>query len=91
MFYVISYDVTDNKRRLKVSNILDDYGDRVQYSVFECILGGKKYDEMVRRLKEVIDEENDKLRIYPLCGTCKEKVLIMGKGELFSVEDVYVY
>ena len=37
-FYLISYDISNDKRRLKVMKALEDYGTRVQYSVFECWL-----------------------------------------------------
>lgn len=38
MLYTISYDIPDDKRRLKIAKILLDYGPRVQYSVFEAQL-----------------------------------------------------
>ncbi|MEW6376162.1 MAG: CRISPR-associated endonuclease Cas2, partial [Thermodesulfobacteriota bacterium] len=38
MFYVVSYDIPDDQRRIKIAKILEDFGDRVQYSVFECLL-----------------------------------------------------
>jgi len=40
MLYVISYDIPDDERRLKVAKILLDFGRRVQYSVFEAHLAG---------------------------------------------------
>ncbi len=51
MFCIVSYDLPDDGRRLKLSKILLDFGDRVQYSVFECILKDKKMlDKMKNRI-----------------------------------------
>ncbi|MHC5821254.1 MAG: CRISPR-associated endonuclease Cas2, partial [Nostoc sp.] len=46
LFYVIVYDISCDKRRKKVSDLLSGYGQRVQYSVFECILNQNKYNEL---------------------------------------------
>lgn len=43
LFYVICYDIPDDKRRKKISDLLEVYGSRVQYSVFECVLNSKQY------------------------------------------------
>lgn len=40
--YLIIYDITDNKRRRKVSKILEKYGIRIQFSAFECELNEQK-------------------------------------------------
>ena len=42
LLYVVTYDIPSNKRRKKVSDLLEGYGRRVQYSVFECLLSAKK-------------------------------------------------
>ena len=38
MFYVVAYDIRDDRRRTRVAKILEDFGDRAQYSVFEMEL-----------------------------------------------------
>jgi CRISPR-associated protein Cas2 len=43
MFYVVSYDIPEDRKRDRVSKTLLDFGARVQYSVFECILDGKQF------------------------------------------------
>ena len=37
-FVVIAYDIVDDKHRTKISKLLEGYGERVNYSVFECML-----------------------------------------------------
>ena len=49
--YLVSYDITSDKRRRKVVKILEGYGFRVQYSVFECELSSKQFKELSKRLE----------------------------------------
>ncbi|NET61636.1 MAG: CRISPR-associated endonuclease Cas2 [Symploca sp. SIO2E6] len=46
LLYVVAYDIPDDKRCKKVSDLLEGYGKRVQYSVFECVLSQAKYEEL---------------------------------------------
>jgi CRISPR/Cas system-associated endoribonuclease Cas2 len=52
LFYVVTYDVPCDKRRRKIAKLLEGYGQRVQYSVFECVLTDNKYQELKQRLKK---------------------------------------
>ncbi|MEH2061927.1 MAG: CRISPR-associated endonuclease Cas2 [Nostoc sp.] len=66
LFYVIVYDIPCDKRRKKVSDLLEGYGQRVQYSVFECILDQNKYKELKKRLHKQVKSPEDSVRFYPL-------------------------
>ena len=66
LLYIITYDIPDDRRRKKVSDLLEGYGQRAQYSVFECILSEKKYSELQRRLKKRVKIEEDSIRFYPI-------------------------
>jgi CRISPR-associated protein Cas2 len=55
MNYIISYDIPDTKRRTKIAKTLLDFGDRVQYSVFEAELTDELYCKMRRRLKRYLE------------------------------------
>ena len=66
LFYIISYDIHCHKRRKKVSDLLEGYGKRVQYSVFECVLTTRKYNELKSRLLPHINYQEDSLRFYPV-------------------------
>jgi CRISPR-associated protein Cas2 len=79
MFYVISYDVVDDARRNRVSETLLDYGQRVHYSVFECTLKDDLAEKMVERLKKIIVPEKDRIRIYSLCASCRQRLQWFGK------------
>jgi len=88
MFLVVSYDIADDKRRTRVAKKLKDFGVRVQYSVFECILEQEKIDEMKQEVARLLDEE-DSVKIYYLCEACKKK--INSYGEAGVTEDPAVY
>jgi len=79
---VVSYDIHDDKRRTKVMKTLAGYGERVQYSVFECELRPADLDRLKERLRDLIDERQDDVRFYPLCESCLRKTTMLGKAEL---------
>ncbi|MGI0480838.1 CRISPR-associated endonuclease Cas2 [Geminocystis sp. CENA526] len=80
LFYVICYDIPDDKRRKKISDLLEGYGSRVQYSVFECVLPDKKYKELQTRIKKIYKSEEDNLRFYPVSSHTLIKVEVWGIG-----------
>ena len=86
MIYMVCYDIAEPKRLAKVSKTLLNFGIRVQYSFFQCELSKSQYIMLIDRLRELIDEETDKLYFYPLCGKCIEKVVTQGTGELIAVK-----
>mgnify|MGYP001613998057 FL=1 len=90
MFYLVSYDIPDTKRRTKLAKTLEDFGDRVQYSVFECILDNKLLDKMVKRIHKIAKAEDDSIRIYSICANCEKIIKVIGQGEVTKNEEVYI-
>ena len=90
MLYVVSYDIPNDRRRTRVHSALTGYGEWVQYSVFECFLTHKQRLLMENRLRKEIKLQEDTIRIYGLCGTCKAKVNVLGLGETPHEEMVYL-
>ncbi len=90
MFYIVSYDIPDDKRRTKLAKILKDYGDRVQESVFECILDKNLLDKMAEKINKVINQKEDSVRVYALCANCEKNIRIMGIGKVTCDEEVYI-
>lgn len=90
MFIAVSYDISDDRRRNKVLNILKDYGTHVQYSVFECNLNSEQFQKLHQRIKSVIKEGEDNVRFYFLCQACVERVIIVGYGRLTEEVEVYI-
>ncbi len=89
LFWVISYDIKDDRRRTHVAKRLKDYGTRVQYSVFECILPEEKFRELINRLRKFVEEE-DSIRFYKICENCRKKIFIYGRGKVTENEEVYI-
>ena len=75
---LISYDIENNKARTKLANILLNYGQRIQYSVFEAYLEPKALGSLLDEVKEFVDPETDSLRVYPICKRCDDRVIVMG-------------
>jgi CRISPR-associated protein Cas2 len=90
MLYVIAYDIADDGRRVKVAEVLKDFGRRVQYSVFEARLDAELLERLRQRVCREIDEEDDTVRIYRLCGDCEPRAEIFGQGRRSTEEKVYV-
>lgn len=89
-FTVVAYDIPDDRRRKRVANILEDYGERVQYSVFECELTKEQRATMERLIADEIDESEDGVRLYAICERCVKRISILGQGQLWSEEDVLI-
>ena len=89
-FYVLAYDITDNRRRAKVVKLLESLGFRVQGSVFEGYINSQEIERLIRRLSLVIDRDSDSMRIYPLCESCRAKMTLIGVGKVNEPPDSVV-
>jgi CRISPR-associated protein Cas2 len=78
LLYLVTYDISCNKRRKKVSDLLEGYGQRVQYSVFECVLSPEKYAELRQRLRKRVKDTEDSIRFYPLSRHTLNQVEVWG-------------
>lgn len=83
MLMLITYDVNTEdaggrKRLRKVAKECVNYGQRVQNSVFECILDAAQYRLVKHKLEQLIDPEKDSLRFYNLGNNYKTKVEHIG-------------
>lgn len=88
---LVSYDVaTADKvgaRRLRrVAKICQNYGQRVQYSVFECIVEPAQWTMMRQQLLAVIDDAQDSLRFYFLGANWQKRVEHVGAKEAVDME-----
>lgn len=78
MLTLIAYDIADPKRLTKVAKTCEDYGVRVQYSVFECHLAPDDFDTLWLTLLDLIDEREDRLVAYKLDARCAKETLTAG-------------
>jgi len=91
MFVLVSYDVAtgdaEGERRLRrVAKACKDYGQRVQYSVFECIVDPAQWAYLKQRLISEIDQEKDSLRFYYLGSNWRRRVEHIGAKETIDQE-----
>ncbi|MBN2512373.1 MAG: CRISPR-associated endonuclease Cas2 [Sedimentisphaerales bacterium] len=91
MFVLISYDVATSEdggqRRLRrVAKACKDFGQRVQYSVFECIVDPAQWAVLRQRLIDEIDADKDSLRFYYLGSNWKHRVEHVGAKEALDQE-----
>lgn len=90
-FVIISYDISNDKRRTKIMKALEDYGTRVQYSVFECHLQSKELERLKKRLAPLVNPKDwDSIRIYYLCINDVLRTEIIGKGQVTIDPDFYM-
>lgn len=83
MMVLVSYDVavseTDGQSRLrKVAKTCENYGQRVQFSVFECLVDPAQWAVLKAKLTEIIDLESDSLRFYYLGANWERRVEHIG-------------
>jgi CRISPR-associated protein Cas2 len=91
MMVLICYDVDTTtvggqKRLRKVAKTCEDYGQRVQYSVFECLVDAALFTKLKHRLTELIDTDKDSLRFYYLGDKWKPRVEHIGAKASLDLE-----
>ncbi|MBJ6359946.1 CRISPR-associated endonuclease Cas2 [Paenibacillus sp. GCM10012307] len=90
MLVLITYDVStsskEGRRRLsQVAKKCLDYGQRVQNSVFECMVDATQFRRLKYELEELIDETTDSLRFYNLGDNYKTKVQHVGAKPSYDI------
>ena len=71
---VIIYDITDDKRRRLLSNLLEGWGKRVNRSVFECLISSSvKFEKLKAGIQNIVEKKTDSVRVYTVCLNCIEK------------------
>ena len=91
MMVLITYDVETTsepgkKRLRKVARHCMNFGQRVQNSVFECLVDPAQFAELKFRLKNLIDVEKDSIRFYFLGSNWKNKVEQIGVRTSYDPE-----
>lgn len=92
MYILITYDVsTPDKagqtRLRKVAKTCLDYGQRVQYSIFECKIEPSQLVEFREKLLNIIDPDTDSIRIYNLGNNWSKRVEHLGKNDDYNIEE----
>lgn len=64
--YIVTYDVSDDRRWRKVFRIMRGHGDHLQYSVFRCDLSDRERIGLMEKLSRVIKHDTDQVLLFPL-------------------------
>lgn len=75
----------------KVAKTCQNYGQRVQNSVFECIVDNTQLTELKIKLLDIIDTNEDSLRVYIIGNNYKSKVEHFGTKKAMNLEDVLFF
>lgn len=95
MMVLITYDVkvttdTGKKRLRQVAKQCQNYGQRVQNSVFECLLDPTQFAILKHNLEDIADPETDSLRYYFLGANWKRRVEHYGNKEIYDPEGILI-
>ncbi|MBK7931778.1 MAG: CRISPR-associated endonuclease Cas2 [Bryobacterales bacterium] len=91
MQHIVTYDLADDKRRHRASELLLGYGRRLEESVFFIDVDEPLLSEMIGRLERILVPEEDCVHIFALCSACQEKIRVLGRGRIPKDEDFYVF
>lgn len=82
LFYLIIYDLPDNKaankRRTRLHKMLSGYGQWTQYSVFECFLTAVQFATLQTKVEKLIKSEEDSVRVYVLDAGALKRTITYG-------------
>ena len=95
MLVLVSYDVATSEaggaRRLhRVAKVCQNYGQRVQYSVFECLVDPAQWAVFRQKLIKEIDPQSDSLRFYFLGANWKRRVEHVGAKPALDQEGTLI-
>lgn len=88
--WVVSYDISDNARRLRVADYLLGWGERVLESVFECVWRADQMPGVQQHLQALIDPASDRLWLVPVCHRCREAAQVNGQRRRSGDAGYYV-
>jgi CRISPR-associated protein Cas2 len=96
MMVLVSYDVSTTtpagRRRLqRVAKACKDYGQRVQYSVFECEVDPAQWVVFKERLQEIFNPEEDSLRFYYMGSNWERRVEHVGAKPAVDLKGPLIY
>ncbi|MBD3177120.1 MAG: CRISPR-associated endonuclease Cas2 [Armatimonadia bacterium] len=91
MLVLVTYDVSTateggDARLRRVAKACEDYGQRVQFSVFECLVDPAQWAKLKHRLEKLIEPETDSLRYYYLGANWRNRVEHVGAKKSYDPE-----
>lgn len=91
MLHLIAYDIANPKRLRRVAKICEDYGIRVERSVFECDLSDTDMAAFWTRLCQTVDTREDCVVSYRIGAIDRRHIRRLGGvGETLSADDIVI-
>ncbi|EWM19883.1 CRISPR-associated endonuclease Cas2 [Kutzneria sp. 744] len=78
---LVCYDISADGIRARVAAYLQQWGDRIQRSVFVCSLAPEDLIEVIARLTAMVEPATDAVHILPACGTCWSRLVAIGQAD----------
>ncbi|MGA7933664.1 MAG: CRISPR-associated endonuclease Cas2 [Kovacikia sp.] len=91
MLVLVVYDISDNKRRLKLSNFLEGQGRRVQDSVFECFLDLEAMKKLYQQVQRRVKADEDNVRFYWIPADSLPRTLAIGSSPPEPPPKCYIF
>ena len=91
MLRIVAYDITSPKRLRRVAIACLDYGIRIEKSVFECDLRNDQFEELLERLKGIVNRDVDSLVCYSICAACEKNVITYGPLRHLEPSNIRVF
>lgn len=79
-WYLVSYDIRDQKRWRQAYTQLQGRGERIQYSLFRCRLNRTEMEALRWELEKVLNDDDDLMFVH-LCPRCAERIQERGQGK----------
>ncbi|NJR63960.1 MAG: CRISPR-associated endonuclease Cas2 [Cyanobacteria bacterium CRU_2_1] len=90
MLTLVVYDIADDRRRVKLANLLEGYGRRVQESVFECFLTFDEMKKLHQKVSGRVKPTEDNVRFYWIPSGALAKTLVIGSAAPAPPPSVYI-
>ena len=88
-FFVLAYDTPSAKRRRRIIKVIETYGHRINYSVYELMLTQAQHSRVIESLKKIVIKGKDQVAIYRLCVDCFSKIQYLpdprGRAEIVAI------
>ena len=86
MDVLIAYDIADTEtaeasRLRRIADVCEQYGQRVQFSIFECRLSNSRLARLVGEVEDIIDRDRDSVLVYRFPGGIEAATLRLGRRQ----------
>ena len=89
--YDVATDTVAGRRRLRrVAKVCEGFGQRVQKSVFECVVSDDNLERLLARLRREVDPGEDSLRVYRLREPIRQHLIVIGRAVAYDIHDAMV-